>query len=609
MDYRKSARVFGMGALLAGLAACGGGGGGSSYPIAVSFSTAPPSSMTVGTTASMAADVENDGAGAGVNWTVTCSGSDCGSFNPAHTATDATTIYTAPATVPTPGTVTITATSVTDSTKTASASVTISAASTPVLADGTYVFHLSGTDASGPYTVAGAFTVAKGVITGGEQDFSDPNAGYTDSLVTATSSIGAAGGNIQIVLDTGNQALGVNGVETIRGTVVSATRVLITEFDLSATGTGSVDLQSMNPLASQGYAFAVSGNDPTGYPLSIGGVLNFSGTALVPAGSVFDFSDFTSSGVLVVSAATFDSGSITAPDAFGRVTMLLTPSAGPGIPAFAFAGYIVGPGRIELVESAETGDLLNANTGGSALGQGIATGMFSAASASVAGQTYTMGNGGVDLNNPVVFAGPITLNAGGTLSGTLAANDLTVYGAWTVGGTYTVDATGRVTANMTLATSTNAPPSSTLTFVFYLDGNGNAMVIGADAFQTTQGIAYPGGAANLAGNFALTGQGLIASGSGFSWGAAGPATITSGTVSGFTDYNSTVTPNPQPAVALGGTVNTSTGLMSLTGLNGTDFTASSGFGYYGVSGNRTWGIEVDSAGVSLIFLEPVTTPN
>ena len=40
----------------------------------------------------------------------------------------------------------------------------------PVLADGSYALHLSGQDASGYYFVAGAFTVANGVITAGEQD-------------------------------------------------------------------------------------------------------------------------------------------------------------------------------------------------------------------------------------------------------------------------------------------------------------------------------------------------------------------------------------------------------------------------------------------------------
>ncbi|MGC2490209.1 MAG: hypothetical protein WA412_16150, partial [Candidatus Sulfotelmatobacter sp.] len=45
----------------------------------------------------------------------------------------------------------------------------------PPLPDGTYVFSLSGTDTNdySPYYVSGAFTVASGAITGGEQDFTD----------------------------------------------------------------------------------------------------------------------------------------------------------------------------------------------------------------------------------------------------------------------------------------------------------------------------------------------------------------------------------------------------------------------------------------------------
>ena len=188
--------------VLLGLGSCGGGGSSNQYPISVSFSTAPPSSVSIGTTASVAAIVNNDPAGAGVNWTVTCTGS-CGSFSPTSTDSGSPTTYTPPATVPTPATVTIIATSISDSTKKASASVTITAASGPVLADGNYVFHLSGSDSNGPYTVAGVISVAAGVITAGEQDFSDPNAGYTDTLNAKTSSLNLAGNNLQIVLDTG----------------------------------------------------------------------------------------------------------------------------------------------------------------------------------------------------------------------------------------------------------------------------------------------------------------------------------------------------------------------------------------------------------------------
>jgi hypothetical protein len=595
--------------VLVGLASCGGGGGSSNYPISVAFSTAPPSSISIGTTASVAAIVSNDASGAGVNWSVTCSGSACGSFSPTSTDNGSPTTYTPPSTVPSPASVTITATSVTDSSAKASASVTITAPSGPVLADGNYVFHLSGSDSVGPYTIAGVFTVAAGVITAGEQDFTDPNAGYNDSLNAKTSSINTVGGNIQIVLDTGNTAIGVNGVETLRGTVVSATRVLLSEFDLTAAGSGALDLQTGTAALAGGYAFAVSGNDTNGNPLAIGGILNFGGTNLSTAGSVFDLSYFSSSlnaAVPQVNNA-FQSGSVTAPDAFGRVVITLTPIAATGVPAFVFAGYITGLNRVELVESSQTGDLLNANTGGSALGQGANTGTFSLASKSVLNQSYAQGTGGVDPNGGAVYSGAFGLAQNGILTGTLALNDIAFIGAWTMGGTYAVDPTGRVTVSVNSLTSgTAAPPTTALTYELYLDGNGNAMVMGADSFQTSQGIAFEQAAVTLAGNYALSGQGAVATtGGGVPWSAVGPVAVTSGSVSGYTDFT-VVTAAPQPNVKLTGTVNTSTGLFTLAGLNPNDFSANGGFGYYPLTGNRLWAIEVDSAGVSILLMEGVT---
>lgn len=591
------------------LSACGGGGGGETFPISVMFSTAPPSSISIGTTASVAAIVSNDPSDAGVRWSATCSGSDCGSFSPTSSANGSPTTYTPPASVPSPATVTIIAASMTDSTKTASATVTITAPAGPVLADGTYVFHLSGEDGNGPYTVAGAFTVAAGVISGGEQDFSDPNAGYTDTLSAKTSSLNTANGNIQIVLDTGNTGIGVNGVETLRGTVVSPTRVLISEFDLTAAGTGSLDLQTGTAAPSAGYAFAVSGNDTNGNPLSIGGILNFNGTSLVTSGSVFDLSVFNSNtGTAAVQLAeTFQSGSVTAPDAFGRVVITVTPITAAGIPAFAFAGYITGVNRIELVESAESSDQLNANTGGSALGQGANTGTFSLTSASVMNQSYAHGSGGVDPNGAAVMSGGFALHVNGILGGTLAVNDLSNIGAWTVGGSYAVYPTGRVPLTITSLTSGTAPaPNNALTFVLYLDGNGNAMIMGADTFQTTQGIAFEQSSTfTLAGNYALSGQGAVVTNTGGApWSAVGPVTVSSGSVSGYTDF--TAAAGPQPKVTLSGTVNTANGTLALMGLNPVNFTSTSTFGYYPLSGNRLWAIEVDNRGVSLLLMEGVS---
>src|ERR1700722_14458851 len=596
--------------VLLGLGSCGGGSDSNQYPISVSFSTAPPSSISVGTTASVAAIVSNDPAGAGVNWSATCSGSDCGSFNPTGTANASPTTYTPPATVPSPATVTIIATSVTDSTKKASASVTITAASGPVLADGNYIFHLSGSDTNGPYTVAGVFTIAAGVITGGEQDFSDPNAGYSDTLNAKTSSVNLAGNNVQIVLDTGNTAIGVNGVETLRGTVVSTTRVLLSEFDLTAAGTGALDLQTGTAAPSAGYAFAVSGNDTNGNPLSIGGILNFSGTALVTAGSVFDYSFFNSSinSATVQRNEVFQSGTVTAPDAYGRVVITLTPITATNIPTFAFAGYIAGPNRIELVESAETADKLNANTGGSALGQGTNTGTFSLTSASVLNQSYAHGSGGVDPNGAAVFSGAFALNQNGILTGVLAVNDLQNIGAWTMAGTFVMDPTGRITVSVnSLSSGGAAPPATALTYELYLDGNGNAMVMGADTFQTSQGIAFTqGNTFTLAGNYALSGQGAVATtGGGVPWSAVGPVKVSAGNVSGYTDFT-LLTIQPMANVTLTGSVNTANGTLSLSGLNPNNFSASSSFAYHPLSGNRLWAIEVDNVGVSILLMEGVT---
>jgi len=181
--------------------------------ISVSFAAQPPTTLVVSTTLSLTALVNNDSKGAGVNWTVTCGSASCGSFNPASTASSQATTYTAPAAIPTGNTVTLTATSVTDSTKSVVATVTITAVAPAVLSDGTYVFRLSGEDISNggsPYFVAGAFTVANKNISGGEQDFVDQVSGITDNILASGSSLSATGnGNIQIVLNTGDNNVGV----------------------------------------------------------------------------------------------------------------------------------------------------------------------------------------------------------------------------------------------------------------------------------------------------------------------------------------------------------------------------------------------------------------
>jgi hypothetical protein len=97
-------------------------------PITLSFfNKLPPTSLAVNTTALLAAMATNDPLGTGEIWTASCGSPECGSFS--STTTDASglvpTTYTAPATVPTGGTVTIRATSLTDTTKSINATLTI----------------------------------------------------------------------------------------------------------------------------------------------------------------------------------------------------------------------------------------------------------------------------------------------------------------------------------------------------------------------------------------------------------------------------------------------------------------------------------------------------
>jgi hypothetical protein len=94
-------------------------------PISVEFAPLPPTTLQIGSPEQLRVVLNNDTADAGVNWSVLCGSSDCGSFDPVQTTSGVNTIYTAPATVPTGSTVQVTATSITDPTKAVSATISI----------------------------------------------------------------------------------------------------------------------------------------------------------------------------------------------------------------------------------------------------------------------------------------------------------------------------------------------------------------------------------------------------------------------------------------------------------------------------------------------------
>ena len=130
------------------IAGCGGGNGGNGADISIDITTLPPATLEVNQSASVAATVTMDTSSSGVDWTCTPTGT-CGTFLPAHTASGATTVYTAPRTA---GPVSIIATSTKNSMKNKSAPVTINAVAAASNITGTYTFFANGTD-GGPESV------------------------------------------------------------------------------------------------------------------------------------------------------------------------------------------------------------------------------------------------------------------------------------------------------------------------------------------------------------------------------------------------------------------------------------------------------------------------
>lgn len=233
----------------------------------------------------------------------------------------------------------------------------------------TYVFYLNGLEAinevDGPnfYTVAGAVTIdSSGNVTGGEEDYND-GFGLTDAptLISAgTLTADPASGQGTLTLTVGDANLGVGGVETLGVQLVNANHALITQFDGSATSSGSLDLQSAT-TASGNFAFTISGVNSDYDPTASGGVVTVAGGAM---NGVFDIND---ADIGIFTDQTLTAGTVSDTDTFGRGTITGTELSG------SLAYYVVGPEAVRLIS-----DDTDAALVGSAYGQGSAT--FSAAS-------------------------------------------------------------------------------------------------------------------------------------------------------------------------------------------------------------------------------------
>ena len=73
-------------------------------------------------------------------------------------------------------------------------------------------------------------------------------------------------GTLVLNVSASNPSVGVNGIETFAVQFINASHALITQFDGSATSSGSLDLQTATSGAGGNFAFTLSGLDTTGIP-------------------------------------------------------------------------------------------------------------------------------------------------------------------------------------------------------------------------------------------------------------------------------------------------------------------------------------------------------
>ncbi len=294
----------------------------------------------------------------------------------------------------------------------------------------TFSFYASGLETinNGPnfYVLAGSVAVdtSTGNVVDGEQDYNDAT-GITAADTTIQSgmfTVNSTTGQGTLTLKTNDGSLGSNGTETLAVQFVNSKHALVTQFDGSATSSGSLDLQTLPSTLSGGFSFAWTGADSSGNPLALGGVFMVSGTSI--SNGEFDYDDGgVGEGVLAQSFT----GKISSPDSFGRGSITDT-----GI-ATNIVYYTVGPEAIRVIDM-DTTDLFI----GSAFGQG--SGTFSATSLGPS----VFGVQGNPVGVLYAAAGSFsTTPPSGTFSGIGDDDEQgTVASAAAIAGTYSIDAAG-----------------------------------------------------------------------------------------------------------------------------------------------------------------------
>ncbi len=296
-----------------------------------------------------------------------------------------------------------------------------------------FTFYAIGEDAAAPvYCVAGVVAIANNAskdgsfaVTGGVQDYNNGDTITSpqpsgDTITGGNLSIGSNGTAILTII-TNNPAVGVGGTETFIAVFPNSNHALITQFDGSATSSGSIDLQTSKALPSGSFAFASAGAFSTDgesfAPAAFGGVFT------AASGGVSGTVD-TNIGGAVNRDVPITGVTFTKPDSkFGRGTVNGLTSSHSNLNY-----YVVGPEVVRFIDvdsatfdtavGSAYGQGANPNFSSGSIGQSVFSFSNAFTSYAAAGEFFTFADQGTakPAKTPVVREGGVACAGAGTSS-------------------------------------------------------------------------------------------------------------------------------------------------------------------------------------------------
>ena len=343
--------------------------------------------------------------------------------------------------------------------------------------NGTYAISFSGGDVAGFFAAAGSIQLdGAGAITAGTLDVNQLDVNGLPQSVNSTSVTGT-----YIVRPDGRGVATLNspaGNFDLVFVIISAQHALVTVFQGTAVGSGSMDLQNASAFSTAAlagsFAFSLSGTDFSGNPLATVGSVTTDATGAVTSG----VEDIADNGVISQNLAI--TGGSLAVASNGRAILNIFTASGTA----TFAAYIVNANRLKLVRiDTASGDQL----AGDAFSQPATL-----TNASLSGSfAYTVAGANTTTFGPSTIGGVFSADgAGGITGGTEDFNDV---------GTVATDdpilATSSYSISGVRGTLTIQSGQATVNFAIYPTTNG------AQLLELDSGFVLSGGAFQQTGTF------------------------------------------------------------------------------------------------------------